>query len=334
MTRLARSRRRPSLLAAAARLASLLGCVSLLAPACESRPASSPARVLRLVTSNAGGVDYQELTDEYSRSVPAIEFRRYDTTNSQDALLALQRSDADVGFIMADMSYLAYAGRLEGHTGSLDRLRAVFVSGVLPVYLVAREHSGIRSARDLRGRTVAVGLPGGAVERIALAALRAFGIPKTSITTAEVPSMRAVEEIRKGTIDAMFTMGGFPGATPAESVRAALAVGARLVPLDGAEADRLRERNRYVRALTIPAETYPGQKDAVATIGIQNLLICRSDLEEQLVYELTKGLFDVIPRSAPLANAFRFMDLDQAAATSIPLHEGAARYFRERDLFQ
>jgi uncharacterized protein len=316
------------------RLAAWAALVVVPLSACHAGHHVEPRRVLRLIVSSAGGVDYTDLAREYGHAVPSVELRPYDAISSLDALEALQRGHADVGFIMADLSYLAYAGRLDGQTARFDRLRAVFASGVLPLQLVARRDSGIRSVSDLSGHSVAVGVRGSAIERVASVTLKAFGIPLTAITPKALPSMRAADALRAGTVQAMFVIGAFPGPAPAEPVRVALNADAYLVPIDGPGADRLREMNRYMRLAVIPPATYRQQRDSISTIGVENLLICRSDLDEQLVYELTKGFFQAVPKSSPLVDAFRSMDVDQAATTSIPLHEGAARYYRERDLFQ
>jgi TRAP transporter TAXI family solute receptor len=83
----------------------------------------------------------------------------------------------------------------------------------------------------------------------------------------------------------------------------------------------------------IPRDTYPGQSEPVQTIGVNSILLCRADLPDDLIYTLTKALFDSLERpSSPLAR-FPWLDTDGASATPIPLHAGAARYFRERELF-
>ena len=58
------------------------------------------------------------------------------------------------------------------------------------------------------------------------------------------------------------------------------------------------------------------------------LIVCRRDLDEQTVYRLTEQLFNVFPRLARVEATLRFLNLDEAPATPIPLHKGAARYFR------
>jgi len=64
------------------------------------------------------------------------------------------------------------------------------------------------------------------------------------------------------------------------------------------------------------------------------VLVCRSGLDEGLVYDLTRRFFEALPSLSSSQDALRFIDLEQAPAMPIPLHEGAARYYRERELLQ
>lgn len=83
--------------------------------------------------------------------------------------------------------------------------------------------------------------------------------------------------------------------------------------------------------MLIPAGVYPRQPLPVRTIGVNSLLLCRAGLEEELVYRLTKALFQEVAETP--TELLRLPDLGRAAATPIPLHAGAARYYRERELF-
>ena len=146
-----------------------------------------------------------------------------------------------------------------------------------------------------------------------------------------LPSAEAAVELRAGKIDAMFVLGTYP----AESVRAATADGrAYVVPIAGPAADRLRAESGFLHAALVPANTYPGQTASIRTLGIQNVLVCRRDLDDQLVYELTKQFFVALPRLSLLFSSLRLIDVYHASATSIPLHDGAIRFYRERELLR
>ncbi len=79
--------------------------------------------------------------------------------------------------------------------------------------------------------------------------------------------------------------------------------------------------------MVIPQGTYPLQDRPVRTIGVDLLLVCRADLDSRLVYELTRSYFEDTPE-----NIRSQTDPQRAAAVVIPLHPGAARYYREREV--
>ena len=101
------------------------------------------------------------------------------------------------------------------------------------------------------------------------------------------------------------------------------------LPLGGAAIERLRHDYPFFRPTIIHGGTYPGHRGSVRTIGVDNLLLCRRGLDEAIVHDLTRQFF-----AAPAVAA----DPDapwissRRPATPIPLHEGAARYYREREL--
>jgi uncharacterized protein len=109
---------------------------------------------------------------------------------------------------------------------------------------------------------------------------------------------------------------------------------AYVVPIAGPEADRLRLDSGFLRAALVPAATYPGQQTSIRTLGVQNVLVCRRDLDDQLVYELTKQFFGALPRLSLSLSSLRLIDVYHASATSIPLHDGAVRFYRERELLR
>src|SRR5262249_26032058 len=137
--------------------------------------------------------------------------------------------------------------------------------------------------------------------------------------------------LARGEVDAAFVTGYYPVASVAASTRA----GARVVPIDDRGSERLTREYPFLRRVVIPANTYAGQSEPIHTLGIDRLLLWRSDLDDGLVYTLTRRLFESLPHTPAFTRtSLRLMELEQASATPIPLHKGAARYYRERELMR
>jgi len=306
--------------------------VACLTAGCHDAPAERANPTVVHLTSGTPGAGFHPLgaglARAFAHSVPAIALQVQESPGAVRNVKALQNGTADIGFAFADVAYMAYVGKLEQDAAPFDRLRGIAVLQLTPLHLAVRPGAPIHGVKDLRGRRVGIGPPGSGTALTSRIVLRAFGIASNELQEVLVPFSDVAPRLKNGTLDAAFVNGGYP----AESIALATAAGARLLPVDGAPIARLRLEYPFMRLTFIPAATYPGQAAAIPTIGVANLLLCREDLAETLVYELTKGLFEVLPDLSLERISLRMMDIDQAPATPIPLHEGAARYYREIEL--
>ena len=314
-----------------AKRASVLVAMAVLTVGCGRQPPTPARSVIRLVrdtyVSNIG----EPLVQEYARSMPGVEVRLVNSAGSVGAVEAIQRGDADLGFSFADVAYIANRHLQENPRPSLREVRGIASLQVAPVHVLVRRGVEIRHVGSLRGLKVRTAQASSGQAFHATLIFDAFGLDAGSFERKSMPSARVLEALADGTVDAAFATAYYPAA----EITAAMSQGARLIPIDGAVAERLRHEHPFVRRVSIPAYTYPGQDSPVETIGVDRLLVCRSDLDEMLVHDMTEHFLNALPRlSSALRTSLRLMDLEQASATPIPLHKGAARYYRERELSQ
>src|SRR4029079_10761124 len=98
--------------------------------------------------------------------------------------------------------------------------------------------------------------------------------------------------------------------------------GARILSLSGPTIDRLRLQHQFFRRMVVPSGQ--DRDEPVRTIGVERLLVCRRDLDPDAVYSITKAYFEMLPTLAAADPSLRDVNWDEASATPIPLHEGAA----------
>lgn len=263
-------------------------------------------------------------------ALPDLRFTMPESKGAVSNLEALQRGDVDLGLAFADVTYGHYVGLVDEKVTPFDQLRGIVVLQLTEVHLMVRRDAGIRTVADLRHRAVSVGPPGSGTALTAALLLRSFGLSKDDVAQKSLPFMDAASYLVAGKVDAIFVNAGYP----AESIQFGAAAGARLLDLTGPAIDQVRAMYPFLRVAVIPGGVYAGHQRTVRTVGLDTLLLCRADLGEELVYRLTKGFFDVLPAVASDVPALRRMDFERAAALPIPLHPGAARYHRERELFR
>ncbi|WP_067471605.1 TAXI family TRAP transporter solute-binding subunit [Actinomadura hibisca] len=275
------------------------------------------AAPLRLATGPAGG-PYGALGDRL-----AAELRRaghpvqvIETAASVANLALLTEGRADVGFVLADSADDAVrAGR------PVVALARVYLNYV---HLVVPDGSPVRSPADLAGLPVSIGAEGSGTAVTAERVLAAAA-PRRPVRAVRLGLDASIAALRAGRIAAFFWSGGVP--TPALDAFAR-ATPVRLVPL-GAQVPRMRRAHgAFYEAATVPARSY-GSQEPVATVGTASYLVCRRALPDADAHAVTETLFASRERlRAPDAPGGR-LDRRYAIGTgAMPLHPGAARYYR------
>ena len=174
-------------------------------------------------------------------------------------------------------------------------------------------------------------LPGTSGEFSTRILLGAYGMSYDDVQPIFEPTDKIVAKLGSGEIDAVFS------AKPVMLTAArelSETVPLRLLPIDRAVINQLRGSCPFLRPVTVAANQLPGQSRPVETLGLEWLLVCRSDLSEELVYQLTREFFAQLPALARDHEEAALIDPEQAPATPIPLHAGAARYYREREILR
>jgi len=285
----------------------------------EGRPS-----VLRIAT--AFGPLTEPLTARYRQALPKADVQSVPAPNSTDVIAAIQNGIADLGVAFTNDTYAGCWAKEE--PGLSSQLRGVALLQPLSQYVVVRRGAGIRAVSDLDGRVVAVGPSNSSSSTLGRMVLDAFAVHPSAIKvlTTRAAAAAALED---GSIDAAF----LPGFVyPDEVIAPIIRRGAYLIPVEGRALEKLRESNPFVRLTTIPRHVVPGQDKVIPSVGIDMMVVCRRDLDDALVYEVTRELFIAFPSLSGVEATLRFLNFEEAAATPIPLHPGAARYFREREL--
>jgi len=210
------------------------------------------------------------------------------------------------------------------------KLRAVAVLLSTAVQIVARNDANVKRVADLRGKRVGVGSKGSPTERAARLILESHHVPFDSINPT-FGSGDAAEALRTGKLDALFLYSPFQNPLIADMANAG-SVG--LVPIDRSALEPIEEQHHFPKATTIPGGTYKNQDDDLLTVGMDVLRGCRQDLPESLVHDLAKTLFESVPLLTEAHASASAIDRDRGPAAAIPLHPGAARYYREREILR
>jgi TRAP transporter TAXI family solute receptor len=254
-----------------------------------------------------------------------IEVQKIATT--KDYLRRLQDGRAEVAMIQTDLVYVAYTTGLPDLPGPQRKLRGIAVLYTSPLHLIASDSSHIRTLADLRGKRVFLGTDGNTTDFTTKRLLEAVGL---QVDAKQMSEEKVTEAFNTGQLDAAFIRGNDPSPNVERIMQGAHV---SLIPISRSEVEQIRSYHPFLHPTSIQEGTY-GNRSQIDTVGTDVLLTCRDDLPEELVYWMTRTLFESLPGLANSMNLLRQIDLEKVPASPIPLHPGAARFYRERELFQ
>jgi TRAP transporter TAXI family solute receptor len=267
------------------------------------------------------------LVASMKRTQPEVAVRNVETEGSVQNARLLARGEADYAIVQGDVAAQAVGGRgpfAEG--GPLPTLRALGSLFPEAVHLVVPAASPIRAIDDLRGKRVDIGAPGSGTRHSALAVLAAHGLRVSDLGEAgERGREEAVRRLGAGQLDAFFVT----IAPPARDLqRLATGAGIRLLALPSRDINRLVADNPGLVALTLPANTYPGQGEPVTTVATTALLVTTSDAPDGEVEKLVGFVFAGADLAAGgSAEGVKVSRGSGLQGVTIPVHPGARRFF-------
>lgn len=309
-------------------LAALASVVVLCSATARAEPSS-----ITLLTGNTSGIYFPlgvSIAMIYA-DIPGAKVQVQTTDGSVENLSRLQQGTGQVAFALGDALKDAWAGNATaGFDGKQDRLRVIGALYPNYIQIVATRESGIRTLSDLRGKSLSAGDRRSGTELNARTILRAVGQPVEVLGEVRYVSFAESTTLMiEKKLDAAVQSAGL-GVTSIKELSEATDI--TLVPLPRS---LVRKMGAPFKPDIIPAKTYVSQNKPVPTASVMNYLVTSTAVPDDLVYEMTKRLFDGLDELAIAHRAGHEIRLARAVGKSpVPLHPGALRYYREKGLIK
>ena len=241
----------------------------------------------------------------------------------------------EAALAQADVVYWAYTGTGRfAESGPLKGFRVIANLYPGSLHIVASISSKISSVQDLSGKRVALDELGSGTLATAEMILESQKIQKADLKPFYVKHNHAGPMMAKDKLDAFFFVAGYPTRSVIETSKT---TPIKLVPLSSPTIDALTTERPYFASGVIPAGTYAGIDRDVNTVDIGTQLIVRADLDEQLVYDLTAAMWNkrtrkLLDEGHPKGSQVQLRTA--LRGVGVPLHPGAARFYREQKLLK
>jgi len=297
--------------------------------ACRSSHAANQPRTEVRFAMPEGASALNALVDVFTRKLPDTAFSRTSSASTILSVDYVEDGRAEATVIPSDVAYLAYAKGTESSPNPHRRLRGMAMLYVNAIHLLVSPRIHFTHLDDLRGKKIAVGPKGGNTDLMIRSILPHLGVDLSDVQLERLSNQEMYKGFADQTLDAGFIVMSYPSVRVQNVLKD---TGFLLAPIEGPRVAELRDYYPFLRPIAIPAGTYGGAE--IHTIGSNWLIACRDDLSEETVYRMLKAFFDSFPELAKALPALSTVIPQNLALTPIPLHPGAARFYREMELLK
>ena len=314
-------------------LSALAAAAALMAPV---TPVHAQQKFITIGTGGVTGVYYAaggaicRLVNK-DRAKHGIRCSVESTGGSVFNVNTIKAGELDMGFTQSDVQFNAVKGVGQfKDAGAFPDLRAVFAVHPEPFTVVARKEANIAKFEDFKGKRFNVGNPGSGTRSSVDELLATMGWKVSDFSLAsELKADEHGPALCDGKIDGFFYAVGHPSANIQDPTTSC---GAKLVSLTGPAVDKLVKEKPYYAKVTLPGGLYPNNPQPTTTYGVMATVVSSTKVPADTVYAVVKAVFDNFDEFKKLHPALANLQPENMVkdGLSAPLHEGAARYYKEK----
>ena len=296
-------------------------------------PALARTKFISIGTGGTGGVYYPYgggLAEIWTKYVKGVRAVAEVTGASVENTKLCDRGETLFGEIMNDVAYQAFNG-IGKFEGKPQKILGMFEMYPHHYHVVALKKSDVNTIYDIKGKKVSVGAPGSGTEyKTNLILQEALGIPYSSFNVYRLSFTENANALKDGTIE----VGFWDVAAPTSSVMdLSTTHDIKMISFSEEDIQKIVKKFPFYSEFILPANTYRGQDYDVRNPSVWNTVICNAEVDADLVYQLTKAVFehqDYMIKIHPFA---KYTTPENAVKHAvIPLHPGAIRYMKERGM--
>ena len=280
-------------------------------------------------TSSQGGLSFvvgASMAEVMTNAIDGVDFNAVVTSGSVENVRRMGAGEFECGQPTSDTTFFGFQGERE-FDEPIDNVRFITNQWVSPQNIIVPADSDIETLADLAGHNITT-TPGWGASTFAPAVLSGAGLVEgEDYDFTVLGGADGVSSLRDGTVDAMMAAFGIP--TPSVT-ELATTMDVRFISLNEDEVDAILDEHPYWFQTVIPEGTYPGIEEDVVTIANNNVLLCRDDLPNDLVYNMVKVAYEQADAMREGAPALEVLGTEAMAADPvIPVHPGAEEFYRE-----
>ena len=332
----------------------ILGIITLAAAVAFAAPAFAGKQFFAIATGGTGGTYYPlggVLAQALSNKLPDVII----TAQSGNASVAncnlIREHEIESAFVQNNTAYAAYNGLEQFEGKPVKNVRGIASLYPEAIQIVTRAEAGIKSIKDLKGKSVIPGDRGSGTAADAANILKAYGLTFDDFGSIDWLSFSGISQrLQDKQTDAGFITAGLPTAAVLELASSAQI---NILNIEDDMIAKITKEYPFYAGVTIPAGTYKGIDKDVKTVAVMAQWVVDEKVDANLVYNLTKALWEKgkfvlrkdqgsaadAPSGAEIMAQAHEKGKDVTLKTAlsgmaIPLHPGAEKYYKEIGLIK
>ncbi len=295
-------------------------------------PVTAKTTFVSIGTGGTGGIYYPYgggVAEIWSKYVPGVKAVAEVTGASVENVKLAHKGETVIGEVMGDVAVAGYKG-LSKFKGKKHDIFSMAIMYPNLLQIVTLKKSGITNVEQVKGRSISTGSPGSGTNFMAEAVFKALGISLKSYKDSRLSFTESANALRDGTIEVgVWSVG--PGTSSILDLATTHDI--RILGFTPEQTQKILAANPTYSAVELAGGVYRGVDQAVATIGVWNVMICQASLEEALVYKLVKALYENNDYLLKIHPSASYTTPENAVKYSpIPLHPGTVKYLKEKDI--
>ncbi len=285
---------------------------------------------LILATGGTSGTYYPfggAMAQIFNSKIENMNVTAQATGASVENLKLIGKKEAELAIVQNDMTDYAYNGTEVFKDGKVENVRAIATLYPEVIQIVASADSGINTLQDIKSKKFSVGAPGSGVEANARQILDVLGMTYNDFSANYLSFSESADSLKDKHIDGFLFMSGIPNAAIQDT---ATTSSLKFISIPDDVIKNLTTKYPFFTEFTIPAGTYKGQDADIKTVAAKATLVVGAEVSEDVVYKITKALFENQSELAAAHAKGKELKLEDAVkGISVPFHPGAEKYFKE-----
>ena len=290
--------------------------------------ATAQAEELRVGTASQGGAFYpvgQSIASLVTKYADGLEMVPIVTQGSVQNPKLVQKKEVDLGITNNNLASFANKGIAMYKKSGKMNLRAIGALHHSVLHMMTLKNSSINTISDLKGKRIAVGPAGGGTIPFLKQVLGLHGLSIKDIKPSFLSYGDGFSQLADGNVDAAFALSGYPaGAVVQARVKKEL----KFIKFGAGAIEKSLAKYKNYNRVVVPKAAYKTADDGIV-LGVNNMLVTHADMDADKVYKITKAIYDHMAEFRKNNAHAKQIIVENSLKLKIPLHPGAARYFKK-----